>query len=362
MASTAFYVPELPGLPQAAPERAFGLDAGYLPARDPLHGERNPRDNAQLFFMLQRAMRPPLRRKLVIWLNGGPGCSSLDGAMLEMGAWRFDEKGALEWVPRGSAWNEHIDMLYVDQPAGTGFSTMENDAFVGTMDEMAKDFRYFLQRFVETYPEYSLLRHHGAGPAAGVDVYLAGESYAGQFIPYIAEEISRMGVNAPVLLSGIAIGNGFLDPFAQSGSAIDTLLARGYWERRGPEHTRITPVLDACVKRIARDKTPRIEYPECDRIVEEIARITTDAYVQAPESTHPATMERSALMSTTCATWTRRLRAAVTGHASSTPRTNTCVVTMCAALCTYRSQRRGSSAVDASEMQSISTHRSKRRA
>lgn len=60
----------------------------------------------------------------------------------------------------------------MDQPVGTGFSYVSTSAYVHTLEQAADEVLYFLQRFVEVYPEYKT--------GNGVDTYLAGESYAGQ--------------------------------------------------------------------------------------------------------------------------------------------------------------------------------------
>lgn len=97
-----FYVSSIPTLPDASAR--FQLYAGDLPAR---RGA-----DAALYFQLHRARHPTGPRRLLIWFNGGPGCSSFDGIMMEVGAWRAKLDGTLEWAPDGGAWNEYIDVLY----------------------------------------------------------------------------------------------------------------------------------------------------------------------------------------------------------------------------------------------------------
>lgn len=160
-----FAVPYLPG-EDSASERAFDIEAGYLPVRKPVDGGTEPQDDAHLYFMLHRAMYPQARRKLVFWLNGGPGCSSFDGALLELGALRIQRNGSLALARPGYAWNEYADVVYVDQPVGTGFSYVSNHAYAKTLEQVAKEFVYFLHEFIRAYPAYM----------NETDVYLAGES------------------------------------------------------------------------------------------------------------------------------------------------------------------------------------------
>ena len=138
--SSAYAVPFLPG-EQPEQERRFDIEAGYIPARAPEKGQTAPKDEAHLYFMLHRAMHPQQpRRKLVFWLNGGPGCSSFDGALLELGALRIQEDGRLALARPGYAWNEYADVVYVDQPVGTGFSYVANEAYATSLTQVADEF------------------------------------------------------------------------------------------------------------------------------------------------------------------------------------------------------------------------------
>lgn len=258
--ATPWTVSQLPGEPHAT-SRSFQIEAGYLPARPPVAPNQRPKDEAHLYFMLHRAMYTPRRRKLIVWLNGGPGCSSFDGAFLEVGALRVKPSDALVEAQAGQAWNEYADVLYVDQPVGTGFSYVENAAYAETLDQVAEEFVFFLRGFAQAYPEYT----------QGVDVYLAGESYAGQYIPYMADAMLRAS-NLSLHLEGIAIGNGFIDPASQYGTEVDTLLQAGVWKKNGPEHEHIKPILRACQDALQKDSVPRAEYPVCDGIVGDIIK------------------------------------------------------------------------------------------
>ena len=108
--AAAYYVPSLPDLPSSSNE-PFDTYVGYLPVRQ-AGPDGAPADNAHLYFVLHRAMRRSRDRRLIIWLNGGPGCSSFDGLMMEIGAWRFDNNGTLTWTEKGGSWNEYADVLY----------------------------------------------------------------------------------------------------------------------------------------------------------------------------------------------------------------------------------------------------------
>ncbi|PKI84446.1 carboxypeptidase D [Malassezia vespertilionis] len=272
--AAALFVPTLPTLPAAAAGREFEVSAGYLGARAAPDRGGPPRDNAHLYFMLHRAIHTPTQRKLIVWMNGGPGCSSFDGAMMEVGAWRFRDS-QLVWTQRGGGWNEFADVLYLDQPVGTGYSFVENDAYASSFEQVTKEFVFAMEQFVEIYPEYAYARHGEHGPGGAVDVYLAGESYAGQFIPYFADALLKAKSSSPFMLRGIAIGNGYMDPVSQYGTEVETMVQQGIWKAGGAEVRTMEPVVAACRAAIAKDAVPRIGYPVCDDILYRIMNITS---------------------------------------------------------------------------------------
>lgn len=71
--------------------------------------------------------------KTIFWLNGGPGCSSMDGALLETGPFRIDENEKV--IYNNGSWHKFGDIIYVDQPAGTGFSF--TNEYITDLDQVA---------------------------------------------------------------------------------------------------------------------------------------------------------------------------------------------------------------------------------
>ncbi|KUJ12228.1 carboxypeptidase S3, penicillopeptidase S3, CPD-S3 [Mollisia scopiformis] len=123
-----------------------------------------------LFFVFQPTIGPPVDT-LTIWLNGGPGCSSLEGF--------FQENGRFLWQPgqyapaiNDYAWVNLTNMLWVEQPIGTGFSIGEVTA-TGE-EEIAQQFVGFFKNFEELFG----IKHF--------KIYVTGESYAGRYVPYIS--------------------------------------------------------------------------------------------------------------------------------------------------------------------------------
>lgn len=182
-------VHRLPGQPQVS----FKQYAGYIPI-----GKRNDR---ALFYYFVEAEQNPSSKPLVLWLNGGPGCSSV-------GVGAFSENGPFQ--PRGNvlvqndySWNREANILYLETPAGVGFSYSNITSFYdGVNDKItARDNLVFLQRWLNKFPAYKTR-----------DLYLTGESYAGHYIPQLAVLMLRFNKMQKIFnLKGIAIGNPLLN-------------------------------------------------------------------------------------------------------------------------------------------------------
>ena len=92
------------------------------------------------------------KQRTVIWLNGGPGCSSEDGVLMEIGPYRLKDQDNLELNP--GSWNEFANLLFVDNPVGTGYSYADTNSYVSELDEMADHFITFLEKWYELFPQY----------------------------------------------------------------------------------------------------------------------------------------------------------------------------------------------------------------
>lgn len=76
----------------------------------------------------------------------------MDGALMEVGPYRLKNDHKLEY--NEGSWDEFANLLFVDQPVGTGFSYVNTNGFVHELDEMANHFVTFLERWFELFPEY----------------------------------------------------------------------------------------------------------------------------------------------------------------------------------------------------------------
>lgn len=105
----------------------------------------------------------------VVWLTGGPGCSSTLALLTENGPCKVNDDGATTSVNPYS-WTEAAHVLWLDQPAGVGFSYgEENDSNEAMISE---DAYYFLQAFFQAYPQYA---------RKDPFLYIVGESYGGTY-------------------------------------------------------------------------------------------------------------------------------------------------------------------------------------
>jgi carboxypeptidase D len=180
---------------------------------------------------------------LLIWLNGGPGCSSMDGLFLENGPFLFDtdpQTRQVRLVGNPHSWHQApAYTLYIDQPVGTGLSFTTSGKYPSNDLQVNQDFYYFFMQFLQLHGDKFLDDVvHGDGtvaPARRVrrPVFFSGESHAGHYIPSMMHYILQQNDKADdttssqqshdlsyiVTLAGAAIGNGWMDPVYQYAAA-----------------------------------------------------------------------------------------------------------------------------------------------
>ncbi|GAA5850271.1 hypothetical protein JCM8547_001073 [Rhodosporidiobolus lusitaniae] len=222
------FVSNLPGLSDSK----LALFAGNIPSSS------SPTSDAHLYFLLARAKHLPKRERLVIWLNGGPGCSSFDGALVELGPLRITPEGGVR-VMENTAWNEYANVLFLDQPAGTGYSYVNKGDDVRELADAARHVVTFLSNFYRIFPEF-----------AAMDTYIAGESYAGQYIPYIADAILKT-TSVSTNLKGLLIGNGWISPRHQYPAYLTYLVDKGFLRKGSQEYRNVAQTLEGCKKKLA---------------------------------------------------------------------------------------------------------------
>lgn len=199
----------------ALPREAIPTKSGYLPVD---HTRKS-----KLFYVYYEATDSPTPLEdtpWLLWLNGGPGCSSLIGCFYEIGPWWVLEDGSVQ--PNRGAWNRRYGVLFVDNPVGTGFSVAANDDDVPKDQEtVAKHLDHALNYFVQLNPVFR-----------SRPVILAGESYAGKYVPALAYHILYHPSPLRAQLLGIIVGNGLTDPCTQVQAYGDVLYAFGLLDQQ----------------------------------------------------------------------------------------------------------------------------------
>uniref|UniRef100_A0A8C4FFH8 Carboxypeptidase n=1 Tax=Dicentrarchus labrax TaxID=13489 RepID=A0A8C4FFH8_DICLA len=179
-APAADEVTYLPGLQK---QPSFRHYSGYL----------NVADGKHLHYWFVESQQNPASDPVVLWLNGGPGCSSLDGLLTEHGPFLIQDDGVtLQYNPY--SWNKIANVLYLESPVGVGFSYSDDQKY-GTNDtEVSMNNYLALKDFFRLFPEFNKN-----------ELFLTGESYGGIYIPTLAERVME---DASLNLQGVAVGNG----------------------------------------------------------------------------------------------------------------------------------------------------------
>ena len=142
---------EVTSLPGWAGDLPFRMYSGYVDVTDAHDGSR------RLFYWFVEAAFTPATAPVVLWTNGGPGCSGMGGALTEMGPFVVGADGTLS--RREFSWNKLANMLFIEQPAGVGFSVGNRSYWDDGL--AAADNANFVARWRSAFPAYA------AGPEKG---------------------------------------------------------------------------------------------------------------------------------------------------------------------------------------------------
>jgi cathepsin A (carboxypeptidase C) len=152
-----------------------------------------------LHYWFVESQRNPSADPLVFWFNGGPGCSSLDGLLNEMGPYVANPDGKT-LRPNPNAWNKISNVVYIESPAGVGYS-YSTDGNITTDDDQTSTENYeAVKQFFSIHPDF---RNHS--------VFIFAESYGGVYGPTLAARIIDGQKDFPIKLKGLALGNGYVD-------------------------------------------------------------------------------------------------------------------------------------------------------
>ncbi|XP_052806864.1 probable serine carboxypeptidase CPVL isoform X2 [Mya arenaria] len=166
----------------------------------------NKTTNSNMYFWFFPAQTSPSNGSapVLLWLQGGPGGSSLFGLFVENGPYLINKD--IKFVKKDITWNSKYSMLYIDNPVGTGFSFTDKDEGYATNEEdVGRDLYSCLVQFFQVF--YQLQQS---------PFYVTGESYAGKYVPAISYKIHMENQNPfkklNINLQGLAIGDGLCDP------------------------------------------------------------------------------------------------------------------------------------------------------
>lgn len=202
-------ITSLPGTESIQSQITFNQFSGYLS----IPGKNTA--PKQIHYWFVESMQNPATDPLAFWTNGGPGCSGLIGFLTEQGPFRPNADKTLSFNPY--AWNTITNMVFIESPAGVGFSYSDDTANYVTGDsQTAIDNYNLIQAFLVRFPEYNQS-----------DLYISSESYGGHYMPTLAQQIvneNLISTNNVLNFKGFAVGNPYTDPYSGTPAMIET-----YW-------------------------------------------------------------------------------------------------------------------------------------
>lgn len=201
------------------PEAALPTQSGYFTV--------DPTTQARMFWVFYEALNvdpddgvSTPETPIILWLQGGPGCSSMTGNFYEIGPWHIGPDHLLH--KNNNTWNQEYALLFVDNPVGAGYSVVERDEDIPSdPQQLVAQLFAALLAFFEANPGYKVR-----------PFFVGGESYAGKYVPmlghYIMGKKKCLGSgSAPerngclsngdnlFQLDGLFIGNGLTHPIVQ---------------------------------------------------------------------------------------------------------------------------------------------------
>lgn len=200
----------------------------------------------QRFF---EARESPSNAPLILWLNGGPGCSSSTGLLFELGPCSI-ANGGHNTTFNSYSWNTHANIIFLDQPVNVGYSYADDGTTVSTSPIAGKDVYAFLEMFLHRFPKYAKTPFH-----------IAAESYGGTYAPNIASIIFKQNKelattpNADLIhinLASVILANGLTEPYVQAGSVPD-YVCDGPYPVYPPDHPQCAAL--------------RTKVPTCQRLI-----------------------------------------------------------------------------------------------
>ncbi|XP_076438729.1 lysosomal protective protein-like [Babylonia areolata] len=174
---------EILSLPGLKKQPSFKQYSGYLPASG----------SKKLHYWFVESQNNPATDPVVLWLNGGPGCSSDLGFLTEHGPFRVQDDG-VTLLDNPFSWNLVANMLYLEAPAGVGYSYSDDGNYTTNDDLVAHDNYLALKHFFQAFPSFT-----------GNEFFITGESYGGVYVPSLSALVVD---DSSINFKGFAVGNG----------------------------------------------------------------------------------------------------------------------------------------------------------
>ncbi|ONH91986.1 hypothetical protein PRUPE_8G148200 [Prunus persica] len=186
-------VKNLPGFSGDLP---FKLQTGYV-------GVGNS-EELQMFYYFTESESSPENDPLLLWMTGGPRCSSFYGLVYEIGpiSFQFNDlsKDPLKLVLNPYSWTKVANIIFLDAPAATGYSYSTTLEGLISSDTLHATRAYqFLQKWLVAHPQFL------SNP-----LYISGDSFTGKIVPIIVQHITQgieAGMEPALNLKGYIIGN-----------------------------------------------------------------------------------------------------------------------------------------------------------
>ncbi|KAG8650595.1 hypothetical protein MANES_07G053100v8 [Manihot esculenta] len=206
LSHTAFSGNIVTNLPGFSGDLPFKLETGYTSVGD-----------VEFFYYFVHSESNPAADPLLLYLNGGPGCSGLNGFFYQIGPLKFDINNYTGGLPtllyEPTAWSKTVNILFLDSPVGTGFSYATTTEAWNTTDTKSAEQAYdFLRNWLTNHSEFE------TNP-----VYIGSDSYAGIIVPILAANIfegNAAGLKPIVNLKGLSLGCPHTDTIVETNAKI----------------------------------------------------------------------------------------------------------------------------------------------
>lgn len=153
--------------------------AGPMPTKSYSGYLRTASPNRKLHYIFVESFSAPSEDPILVWFNGGPGCSSMLGFIQEHGPYKIDDfTDVIDANPE--PWNKRANVLYLESPAGVGYTYASNREDLNWLTDHLQSVDTFtaIRDFYDSWPE--LLTNK---------LWITGESYGGIYGPYLAYQI-----------------------------------------------------------------------------------------------------------------------------------------------------------------------------